>query len=202
MRTNRSCMALTAGILLLAALPARAIDASNLVDGKFDATSRKERGEIAKDLRERVHRLAQYLPSLKPQESAWLTQESEAIDRLGQSEAALSRRVQLATSPEFQHKKLHGALAAIRDALACAGDPSTSRSREMMCWSVGSFLLTDRAMFNDSISILRKAGRLPPDVEKHAILGPESLGFGYFYDLWGRGIQEYIVIPYLKGQAK
>ena len=138
----------------------------------------------------------------KPQESAWLTQESEAINRLGQSEAALSRRVQLGTSPEFQHEKLHSALAAIQDALACAGNPSNSLSREMMCWSVGSFHLTDRAMFNDSILILLKAGRLPPDLEKRAILGPESLGFGYFYDLWGRGIQEYIVIPHLKGQAK
>lgn len=202
MRTNRSCMALTAGILLLAALPAWAVDTSNLINGKFDATSRKERGEIAKDLREKVHRLAQYLPSPKPQESAWLTQESEAINRLGQSEAALSRRVQLGTSPEFQHEKLHSALAAIQDALACAGNQSNSLSREMMCWGVGSFLLTDRAMFNDSISILLKAGRLPPDVEKRAVLGPESLGFGYFYDLWGRGIQEYIVIPHLKGQAK
>ena len=200
MCTNRSYIALTAGILLLAALPARAVDASDLINGKFDATSRKERREIAKDLGERVHTLAQYLPSLKPQDSAWLTQENEAIDRLGQSEAALSRRVQLGTSPEFQHEKLHNSLAAIRDAIACAGDPSTSLSREMMCWSVGSFLLTDRDMFNDSISILIKAGRLPRDVEKHAI--SPSLGFGYFYNLWGRGIQDYIVIPYLKGQAK
>lgn len=202
MGANRSCMAIAAGILLLGGLSAGAADVSNLVDGKFEATSKKERTEIARDLWEKVQKLAQYLPSPRPQESAWLKQETDAIDRLGQSDGALSRRVQLAASPEFQHAKLHTTLTAIRDALSCIAEQSSSRSREMMCWSVASFLLTDRATFNDSISILLKAARLPRDVAKQAMLGSESLGFGYFYDLWGRGIQEYVVIPYLKGQAK
>ena len=72
----------------------------------------------------------------------------------------------------------------------------------MMCWSVGSFLLTDRSTFNDAVLILLRAGRLPRDIDKQAMLGSESLGFGFFYNVWGRGIQEYMLIPYLKNQAK
>lgn len=202
MRANRFCIAVAAGTLLLAALPARAAGAGDLILGQFDATSRKERAEIARDLREKVQKLAQYLPTQRPQESAWLKEESDSIDRLGKSDAEISRRVKLGESPEFQHEKLHNILTAIRDALSCAAEQSNSISREMMCWSVGSFHLTNRSAINDAVLILVRAGRLPRDVDKQAMLGSESLGFGYFYDMWGRGIQEYVVIPYLKSQAK
>lgn len=201
-RAIRFSIAIAAASLLLTAVPAKAADVSNLIDGHFDTMSKKERAEIARALREKVQKLAQYLPTPRPQESAWLKQESDAIDRLGKSDAELSRRVKLAESPEFQHAKLHSNLTAIRDALTCAAEQSHSISREIMCWSIASLLLTDRAAFNDAVLILLRAGRLPRDIDKQAMLGSESVGFGLFFDMWGRGIQEYVVIPYLKSQAK
>lgn len=203
MFTNRALLLITFVLFIGSTFPVQAADLSVLINGQFDATSKKDRAKIARDLLAEIQKLFQYLPTQKPQEAAWLKQEKEAIGKLDQAEAVTSRRVQMAMTPEFQQEKLHSTLTAIQDTLACAADPSSSLSREMMCWSVASFLLTDRAMFDDSISILLKAGRLPRDVEKQAFLGSESLGFGYFYDvLWGRGIQEHIVIPYLKGQTK
>jgi hypothetical protein len=202
MPVERFIIAIAATSFLLTALPARAADLSDLISGQFNAGSKKERAAIARDLREEVQKLAQYLPTPRPQESAWLKQERDAIDALGNSDAALSRRVTLMNSPEFQHEKLHSILTSIRDSLACAAEQSNSVSREMMCWSVASFLLTDHSAFNDAVLILLRAGRLPQDIDTKATLGSDSLGFGYFYEVWGRGIQEYVVIPYLKGQAK
>ena len=60
-------------------------------------------------------------------------------------------------------------------------------------------------MFNNSIPVLLKAGRLSKDVTEvgsDAGIDDGSLGFGNRYDWYGRGIQEYIVIPYLKDQIK
>ena len=107
-------------------------------------------------------------------------------------------------SPELHHERLHGALTAIDDALSCAADAKASLSREMMCWSIASFLLTDQSMFDDSIRILLKAGRLPLDLAeiKDTLIGTDTLGYGRIYDYLGRRIQEYLVIPYLKRTAK
>lgn len=100
-------MVVAGALLWLFASPVFAADVSNLIDGHFDSKSKTQRTEIAKELQKKLQILVQYLPSPRPQESAWLKQENDAIAKLGSSDAATSRRVQLALSPEFQHAKLH-----------------------------------------------------------------------------------------------
>ncbi len=198
MSACQSWVILSLVLFLSATFPVQAADQSDLINGHFDATSKKERNKIARDLSAEVQMLAQYLSSPKPQDSAWVKQELAAINQLGQSEAAVSRRVQLVKSPEFQYEQLYTALTSIQNALTCAANPSNSLSKEMMCWDVAGFLLTDNNVFNDSIPILFKAGHLPRD----DMIGDKSLGFGFFYAIKGRGIQQFVVIPYLIGQAK
>lgn len=209
MNRNRVWIFFTTVAILIFAFPAQAADSADLIGGKFNATSHKVRGEIARKLLTTVHRLSIYVPTPKPSESAWVEQEGIVIQKLNtdndDSTAANSRRLQYVHSPEFQQQKLYTVLADIENALSCAAAPNTPLRKEIMCWSVASFLLTDHSMFNDSIAILLKAGRLPKDVTEHksdVMLGSESLGFGFWYEAYGRGIQEYIVIPYLKGQLK
>lgn len=198
------CVSVGAGGILLFASPAWAVDASDLILGKFDSSSRKQRTAIANDLLKNVQELSQYLPIQKPQEIEWTKQESNAIAKLRKSEIAGAnlRSVKLVESPEWQHEKLQSALTEIRDALLCASNQSISISREMMCWSVASFHLSDHNKFNDAVRILLSAGRLPEDALKKARIASESLGYGFFYHLYGRGILEYVIIPYLKSQVK
>jgi hypothetical protein len=188
-------------MLLLSASSLLAANRGDLIDGKFDATSRKERTEVAQSLQETVEKLSQYLPTPRPQDADWIEQEQAAIAQLGDSKPKDSRQLQFLNSPEFHHARLHNFLTNTLNALRCVIDDNSSLSREMMCWDVASILLTDASSINDSIKILLRAGRLPKTVLESGALGPmadESLGFGYWYDAYGRGIQEYLVIPYLK----
>ena len=59
-------------------------------------------------------------------------------------------------------------------------------------------MLTNASRLDSSIVVLRRSGRLPEDIEKQADLsnGP---GYSGIFGLYGRGMQEYLIIPYLRG---
>lgn len=206
MNLNRIWIFFTTVSILFSSLPAQAADSSDLINGKFNAASHKARGEIARDILTMVRHLYSYVPTPKPTESAWVEQEGNEINKLvtlGETKAADSRRIQYYESPEFQQQTLHNALADLQNALSCAAAPSTPFRKEIMCWSVASFLLTNHDLFNNSIPILLKAGRLSKDaIDAGASIHNGPLGFGATYEWYGRGIHEYIVIPYLKDQLK
>ena len=64
---------------------------------------------------------------------------------------------------------------------------------EITCWAVASLCLSYTIAFEDSFRILIKQNKVPKDIaEKARIYDTDD-----FYDLYGRGILEYIVIPYL-----
>jgi hypothetical protein len=195
--------AIIGGVFLLLIAPAQSAEltASALIDGKFDTKSRANRAAIAIALHNQIQKLSQYLPIPRPQELSWVEQERVAISKLGDSGLASDRMLQYWSSPEFHHIKLHSYLTSINNALVCAADARTSVSREMMCWGVASLYLTDRSALDDSISTLVKAGRLPVTV-KESTISNDSLGYGYFYWVYGRGILEHIVIPHLINQAR
>ena len=169
---------------------------TDLINGDFDATSRKVRVEIAGSLLKRIDKLAQYLQTPSPSETRWLQDEQEKIAKLaGKSHDA--RLVKLVESPEFQSKKLYTILNNASSALKCIQTPKVELQREMLCWSVASLNLTDTTHINEAIRILRNKEKLPKDISKLADLSGESVGNGAFYNWFGRGIHEYIVIPYL-----
>lgn len=180
-------------------LPAFCADALSLMNGDFDASSKKVRTEIARDLGKKIQTLLQFLPSPKPSELDWLKKEREAIAKIESGDVAMSRINHYLLSPEYQHEKLHSAATALSDALTCAAESKVSLSREMMCWSVANLYLTDRSMFEESMDVLKKAGRLPSDLYKE---GNVAVGSGRLYSTFGRGIQEHIVIPHLQRTAK
>jgi hypothetical protein len=183
---------------------AAAADVTSLQGGAFVWASKKDRMEIARDLKGSGLKLSSYLPNLKPSEIEWVRREREEIARLGKTDvdASNSRMRQLFSSPEFQQIRLQETLGELSAALDCVTNATSSLSKEMFCWSVASFHLTGSSIFQDAISILLRAGRLPDEVKNKAHLGPEDLGFGVIYGWWGRGIHEYILIPYLRQQSK
>ena len=180
-------------LFLFFPLLAFAADPSDLINGDFDATSRKERSEIARELLNYVENLSIYVTTPKPSEIEWLDAEQQAIAKLKETDAWSGRMAQLYDSPEFQHQKLYGLLDDIKTQLGCVIGEDTILRREILCWSITSLRLSDRTTFDDAITILKRHGKLPEDI-------PD--GYGEFYGWYASGINEYIVIPYLRGSIR
>ena len=180
----------------------KAANYGDLIGGKFDPSSRKDRAEIAASLEAELQNLNQYLPIQKPEEQVWLKEENAAIDSINDKEAKKSRFTKLVLSPEFNHAKLHENLSSLLNSLTCASNLKISTSKEMTCWSVASLTLTDSSMFNDTISNLIQNGRLSKNDTENVVnpIGPN--GYGFFYNVYGRGILSYILIPYLIKNSK
>jgi hypothetical protein len=127
-------------------------------------------------------------------------EERLAISKLGDSDASLSRHRQFQLIPELQHVLLFDVLSAIKGALNCTMDKSTPIRREMLCWAVASFSLTDADRLDTSISILLKSGRLPKDIgEQTQVPLSEGPEYSRVLGMYGRGMLEFLVIPYLRG---
>ena len=173
----------------------------NLISGGFDSQSRDARIGVARDALKHVRLLANYLPTQKTTEVDWIEKERTEIAKLNDSSAANSRLVKLFGSPEFQHQNLDRLLKAMLDALECVVNPNVELKREMLCWSVASFNMTDSVTLTDSIRILRNSERLPANIAQLAELSDVN-GIGDEYTWLGRGMQEYILIQYLAGKIK
>ncbi len=190
------------GILIFFRASAFAADVNSLVSGKFNANVRSVRVEIARDLLGRIELLDSYLPGAKPSELSWIEKERAAIDKLREGSDAWSERMlQLYKSPEFQNQKLKTFLNNIRKSLECIINDKVKLNSEILCWAVVNHNLPDKTTFNDSITILRDQGRLPKDIAEKAHL-VEANGFDTRFTFNARGIQEFIIIPYLAGHIK
>ncbi|WP_041280593.1 hypothetical protein [Desulfosudis oleivorans] len=176
-----------------------AADASSLIAGEFDATSKNERQKIAKDIIGQIEKLSSYLSTPKPSEIKWVNNERVAIDKLKGTDAWTERIQKLYESPEFQQQKLKSHLDNIIDSLQCVTNENVNLKSEILCWAVASHHLSDETTLNDSIMILKRSGLLPEDIVKKADI-TESLGYGAKYNWFARGINEYIIIPYLSGR--
>lgn len=174
-------------------------DEPSLILGNFDAKSKQARVDIAKDTLNHVRALADFLPTQKMTEIEWIEKEKAEINKLNDANATSSRLIQLLRSPEINHQKLSGLLKAITDALECVASPNVNIKIEMLCWSVASFHMTDSGTLNDVILFLIDSGRLPDNIVQQAGLS-DVTGIGSEYNWFGRGMQEYILIPYLKGE--
>ena len=108
------------------ALDANSVD---LGSGTFDASSRKERIQLAKEVLADVNKLADVLSSPRPADVTWVDEEQAAIQRLESSKATYARRSQFYQSPEFQHVKVYGHLREIKNALNCVIDSTVQIGR-------------------------------------------------------------------------
>jgi hypothetical protein len=169
----------------------------NLISGDFDTFSRKSRKEIAIDLKKEVNDLLFQVPIQNPDDLAWLESEKREIDQIenSQKNKSLDRTVAYVGSKQFQHRQLRSLLINTSEALSCILEANISIKREMMCWTVASSNLMEKGRFSDSISTLRKHGILPKKVDS-------SFEEDYWYQVYGKGIIDYIVLPYLRSQSK
>lgn len=177
-----------------------AADSYCLLTGIFDANSRKERVEIAKDILSKIELLDSYLPNPKPSEVAWIKEERAAMYKL-QGDAFEERFKKLSLSPEYTHQYLKEHLAETKTHLECIINDKVNLESEILCWERVSLDLSERNAFDSSIMILKIDGRLPKDIAKKACFFNKK-GFSWIYDLYAWGIHMSIIIPYLEGHIK
>lgn len=170
------------------------------IGNKFDGSLRKNRIDVAKEMLKDLQQFRNYLPVQKPTELDWIKAEREALGR-SYSQAMHLRLLGLTESAEFKHMEISNLGQSIADALECVVNPQVALNREMFCWSVASFNISDSS-WKEGIPILIKSGRLPKEVEPPGknigLFNPASVVFHRV----GRNISEFIVIPYLGGKIR
>ncbi len=170
--------------------------AFKLIDGSLDATSRAVRAYVAGDLLKQISVFADLVPTPRPADISWAEAERAAIDRLASSEpmTALSRHEQTVQSPDFQNVRLYRTLKEARSSLECVLEPHVPLRREMACWATAALPLGDSLTYSQAIKALRKSNRLPD----HSSLVEAEHAYPHI----ARGIQQYVVLPYLRNEIK
>ena len=160
----------------------------------FDSQSRNERLAIARDLRNRVK---QFAALIEPQSPAELQELERDEARLAANPKSSNRdRAELQLSVAYQQRKLVAALDAMTNALDCVVD--TQRiATEMSCWATTSLLLSDEESLRLALSTLRNHRRLPRNKDLPALVRSPEV----WYATYGRGILEFILVPYLRRAA-
>ena len=169
---KHSLVTLLVTFLASASVTGFAANANDLILGTFDAASKKERLEIARDILGQIEKLSNYVATSKPADITWVLTEQESIAQLDGTDARGARIIQLHETPEFQNLQLRNLLDNIEYMLQCviAVDVDESIEREIFCWSVISLYLSDSSTIDDAIPILVKHDRLPKDIEDKASL--------------------------------
>lgn len=169
------------------------VSASDLVDGNFDATIRENRIIIANDISRNVRVLNSAIPDTSPVVAKWLRLERREIDALKDKQIRDSRITELVNTADFQQDKLKNYLKNILATLSCIQKQSPI-SNEMYCWSYLGFLLTGQVVLGDALNILGKEGKLPANIDADLVMEQ--------YNWYGRGILQYIIIPYIGGDIR
>lgn len=191
----------SAALLTCGAGTGAAADSYGLIAGGFNNKSRTERVEVAKSLLAEVRQLSDLIPTPRPSDLSWVEEERAAIKKLETSDAKNTRSTHFYNSPEWQHVKLHDHMLRIEDALNCVLEPDVQLRPEVTCWVIAGFLLDDEYVFVDGLNILQRAGRLPKDsAVPTAAVRLSSIRLSY--RMFSRGIQQYVVLPYLRGDLK
>jgi len=172
-------------------------NSGKLILGEFDAFSRKSRKEIAIDLNKKINDLLFKVPIQNPDDLAWLESEKIEIDRIESTQKTMpvDRTVAYIKSKQFQHRQLRSLLVNTSEAISCILEVNVSIKREMMCWTVASSNLIEKEKLSDSISTLRKHGVLPKKADSF-------FEEDHWFPVYGKGIVDYIVLPYLRSQSK
>ncbi len=190
-------------LVLLTPLSCPASEFSNLtgglIDGKAATFDQSQRKALAKHLYDVFKSLDNAVPAPKPSEQEWVDSERRAVASTEDNEVKGKRFAKLSESVEFQQANIKSRARSIMDSLSCVTQ-TDQIGKEIYCWSMASFYLTDQPTFDDAIAILKKGKRIYITDNLWILDLPKPLlGYGWFYHEWGRGIQEYFVIPYLRG---
>ncbi len=161
---------------------------------QLDWTSRAHRLTLSRDLLDRITLLESNLPTLSERDVQWVTQLEARIERLG-DDATSSQRGRLYLSRQYQHRTLLEHTQRMRDELGCVQSATTTHD-EMLCWGRVAVELLDGERIDVAIETLRDHRMIPRPRE----MPLKTLNPSIWYGEFGRGIVEYLLLPYLESQ--
>lgn len=161
---------------------------------QLDWTSREHRLILARDLADRISLLESTLPELSEKDHAWLKKLEQRIERLGDNNAS-SERGKLYLSRQYQHRTLLAHMKVVKRELDCVRG-ATKLPEEMLCWGEVSVQLLDGDRIGVALETLRDHRMIPrPREMPFTTLNPSL-----WYSEFGRGIVEYLLVPYLESR--
>lgn len=196
----RRLILLVAACSSLQTTSANATGAASLIDGRFEANSRRARVELAREMLVEVNRLADIVAPPRPYDLTWVAEQHAALSSLEGGNGFTTKVDLFYRTPAFQHVRLYNVLRELKNAVACVAEPNVALRRELSCWAAAALLLADRNTFVDSMTALKQAKRLPDDAVRDHVGTAEGLAVRY--SLYSRGINEYLVLPYLRGDLR
>ncbi len=163
---------------------------------QLDWTNREHRLILARDLTDRISLLESTLPEFDDRARAWVENLEQRIERLG-DDAASSERGKLYLSHQYQHRALLGHMEQLQRELACTRQ-ANALSREMVCWGRVAVYLLDGDRIGVALGTLRDRRLMPRSREVPFKAHDPVLWYAEF----GRGIVEYLLVPYLASRAE
>ena len=172
------------------------VNAWELIHPKsFDWRQVQHRKAIARDLSRRLDLLASVVPSQSSEQRALVFAEMAELERLG-SEASPRRKSRLYMSRGYQHFRLSELIGETGADLQCILG-AAELSEEMRCWSLAALHFSDETRLDLALSMLRRARLIPKDGHMPVTAQDPEVWYGEY----GRGILQYILIPYLDDAA-
>ncbi len=175
---------------------------SGLINGNFNNQSKRERREIAVSVLKQIRELNNYIPSLKQSEIDWYFKESESIKLIKDEKGRMERLIKLHETPEHNTLTIKQVLDNIIFSLNKVINNDLMLKEEMYFLAWASLQLTDNETVEQSMYSLIKSGKVPNDINKYVQLGGIGEGGSNVMVWYGRGIYQYIIIPYLGGKIK
>lgn len=163
---------------------------------QLDWTDRAHRLTLARDLVDRISLLEANLPELPDKDRVWIENLEAKIDRLG-GDASSRERGELYLSRQYQQRALLQHVDAVKAELACIR-VAQPLDREMPCWSRLSVLLLDGDRIGVALETLRDYRMVPRSRDMPVKAQHPSL----WYADYGRGIVEYLLVPYLEAHSQ
>ena len=196
MRRCACLIAVVLGTAASAACTAATVNAWELIHPRtFDWQQAAHRTAIAKDLLRRLNLLASVVPVQSPEQKALVLVEMETLEKLG-TEAPPRRRSRLFMSRGYQHYRLLELIEETRTDLDCVLAAADIRE-EMHCWGLAAQHFGDEQRLDLALSMLRSARLIPKDGQMPFTAQDPEVWYGEY----GRGILQYIVVPYLADAA-
>jgi hypothetical protein len=160
-----------------------------------DAPSREDRIAKARELQSKLIKIEQYIPNLNPEQASYVTSEREAINRIKDEDAKLSRLVKLEETKEAQIEKIKTTFKYANTALSAIARDDISIDQEIFAWLSFVSYFMNASTLDGSISILERDGVLSPaDIQRMGLF-KGSFGYGQFLSWNSKSVLDDIVMP-------